>query len=165
MSAFEICPSRKQDCGIIRDLIFELARYERLEHECQATPELLEKELFGPSPVIRCVLLWETDDDGRREAVGFALYFFNFSTFVSRRGLYLEDLYVTAKARGKGYGRALMQYLAQTAVNEGCGRFDWVVLDWNQPAIDFYEHIGATVMPDWRICRLQGQALLNAAKR
>ena len=104
--------------------------------------------------MIRAVIAWEDD-----QPVGFALYFFNFSTFLTRRGLYLEDLYVTPKCRGKGYGKQLMRHLAQVAKQEGCGRFEWSVLDWNVPAIGFYESLGATLMLDWRICRLTGEAL------
>lgn len=102
--------------------------------------------------------------DGRRTPVGFALYFYNFSTFLTRRGLYLEDLFVVEDARRRGYGRAIIRHLARKALDEGCGRFDWSVLDWNQPAIDFYEGLGAEVMPDWRICRLSGDALQKAAQ-
>ena len=147
----EIRPVREDDCEIVRQLIFDLARYERLEDQCHATVEGLHEELFGPRAVIE-------------RPVGFALYFFNFSTFLTRRGLYLEDLYVVEDARRKGYGRALIRYLANTAIKEGCGRFDWSVLDWNQPAIDFYERMGAVVMPDWRLCRLAGDALKKAAQ-
>ncbi len=96
--------------------------------------------------------------------VGFALYFFNYSTFLSRRGLYLEDLFVVPQFRGKGYGKRIMQFLAKTAVEKGCGRFEWSVLDWNQPAINFYQKIGAVVMPDWRICRMTGESLKSFAK-
>ena len=163
--ALEIRPVREDDCEIVRQLIFDLARYERLEDQCHATVEGLHEELFGPRAVIRCVIAWERDEVTNVERpVGFALYFFNFSTFLTRRGLYLEDLYVVEDARRKGYGRALIRYLANTAIKEGCGRFDWSVLDWNQPAIDFYERMGAVVMPDWRLCRLAGDALKKAAQ-
>lgn len=96
--------------------------------------------------------------------VGFALYFYNFSTFLTRRGLYLEDIFVDPAYRGKGYGKALMKHLAQIAVDEQCGRFEWVVLEWNKPAIGFYEKIGAKLMNDWRLCRLTGEALERFAK-
>lgn len=164
--SLEIRPVREEDCEIVRQLIVELARYERLEDQCRATVEGLHEELFGPHAVIRCVIAWEKDETaGTERPVGFALYFFNFSTFLTRRGLYLEDLFVVEDARRKGYGRELIRYLARTAIAEGCGRFDWSVLDWNQPAIDFYEKLGAVVMPDWRICRLTGEALGRAAQR
>ena len=164
--SLEIRPVRKEDVEVVCDLIHELARYERLESQCKAKPEYLYEELFGPRAVIDCVLAWEKNEEtGVERPVGFALYFFNFSTFLTRRGLYLEDLFVVEDARRKGYGRALIRHLAQKALEEGCGRFDWSVLDWNQPAIDFYEGLGAEVMPDWRICRLSGDALLKAAGR
>ena len=109
---------------------------------------------------------WEVNEaTGAERPVGFALYFYNFSTFLTRRGLYLEDLFVVEDARRRGYGKAIIRHLAQKALDEGCGRFDWSVLDWNQPAIDFYEGLGAEVLPDWRICRLSGEALLRAAGR
>lgn len=164
MSSFEIRPVRREDCATVRELIFALARYERLEDQCKATVEQLEEELFGPKSVIRCVLAWEKDDAGVETPVGFALYFFNFSTFLTKRGLYLEDLFVKEEYRGKGYGKALIKYLAREAVREGCGRFDWVVLDWNQLAIDFYERMGARILQDWRICRLEGVSLEKAAQ-
>ncbi len=164
MKSMQIRPVREQDCEIVRELIFDLARYERLESQCHATVQGLREELFGPRAVIRCVIAWEKDEESASERpVGFALYFFNFSTFLTRRGLYLEDLFVVENARGRGYGRAMIEYLAKTALDEGCGRFDWSVLDWNQPAIDFYKKMGADVMPDWRICRLTGDALKRAA--
>ena len=131
-----------------------MAEYERLLDQVVATEDDVRRELFGEKSVIRAVVAWEDD-----KPVGFALYFFNFSTFLTRRGLYLEDLYVTPKCRGKGYGKQLMRHLARVAKQEGCGRFEWSVLDWNEPAIGFYESLGATVMLDWRICRLTGEAL------
>ena len=100
------------------------------------------------------MLGWEDE-----RPVAFALYFHNFSTFLARRGLYLEDLFVVPEARGRGYGKALMRHVARVAVERGCGRFEWAVLDWNQPAIDFYRSLGAEVLPDWRICRMTGAAL------
>jgi GNAT superfamily N-acetyltransferase len=104
--------------------------------------------------VIECVLA--ADD---RAAIGFVLFFHNFSTFLARRGLYLEDLFVVPEARGRGIGKALMLHLARLAVERGCGRFEWSVLDWNQPSIDFYRSLGAELLPDWRICRVSGAAL------
>jgi GNAT superfamily N-acetyltransferase len=108
--------------------------------------------------VIECVLAKE----GER-ALGFALFFQNFSTFLTRRGLYLEDLFVVPEARGRGIGKALMRHGARLAVERGCGRYEWAVLDWNAPAIDFYEAIGAIVLPDWRICRMSGEPLARLA--
>ena len=152
--AFTIQPARPQDVAHIFALIRGLAEYEKLSHLVTGTEAQLHDELFGARPVIECALAWE--DGG---AVGFALYFYNFSTFLARRGLYLEDLFVIPAARGRGHGKALMLYLAQVAVRRGCGRFEWSVLDWNQPSIDFYKSLGADVLPDWRICRLTGDAL------
>ena len=166
---FRIAPARPQDALIILDLVRQLAAYEKLSHLVVATEDAVRNELFGPRPVIECVIGWEradaqADDAGAAEVpVGFALYFHNFSTFLARRGLYLEDLFVLPAARGRGYGKALITHLARLAVERECGRFEWSVLDWNQPAIDFYTSLGADVMPDWRICRLTGDALRRAA--
>lgn len=143
-----------RDLPAIVGLIGELAAYERLEHLMQATPETLHPHLFGPRPVAEAVVA-EVD----AQVVAFALYFTNFSTFLARPGLYLEDLYVQPAHRGRGIGKALLQHLGALAVARGCGRFEWSVLDWNRSAIEFYERMGATVMPDWRICRVTGDAL------
>jgi len=151
---FGIEPAQPRDTAEILSLIRALAEYERLTHLVVGTEAQLSEELFGSRPVIEAVIGRE---DGR--AVGFALYFHNFSTFLARRGLYLEDLFVVPEVRGRGYGRALMRHVARLAVGRGCGRFEWSVLDWNQPAIDFYRSLGAEVLPDWRICRLTGSAL------
>jgi GNAT superfamily N-acetyltransferase len=124
----------------------------------------LRDELFGERPVVECVVAREGAPDTEGAALGFALYLHNYSTFLARRGLYLEDLYVVPAARGRGIGRALIAHLASVAVQRGCGRFEWAVLDWNRPAIDFYESLGATVMPDWRVCRLSGAALQAVAR-
>ena len=151
---FRIEPAQPQDARVLLSLIRGLAEYERLSHLVVATEAQLREELFGARPVIEAVIGWEDS-----EAVGFALYFHNFSTFLSRRGLYLEDLFVLPAARGRGYGKALMRHVARVAVGRGCGRFEWSVLDWNQSSIDFYKALGADVLPDWRICRLSGEAL------
>jgi GNAT superfamily N-acetyltransferase len=155
---FRIEPARPHDVPRILELVRGLAEYEKLTHLVSGTEAQLHEELFGGRPVIECVLGWEDE-----QALGFALYFHNFSTFLARRGLYLEDLFVVPEARGRGYGKALMQYLAQLAVERGCGRFEWSVLDWNQPSIDFYRSFGAELLPDWRICRLSGNALTSFA--
>jgi len=152
--AFRIEPAQPRDTADILSLIRALAEYERLTHLVVGTEAQLRDELFGARPVIEAVLGRE---DGR--AVGFALYFHNFSTFLARRGLYLEDLFVIPEARGRGYGKALMRHVARVAVSRECGRFEWSVLDWNRPAIDFYRALGAEVLPDWRICRVSGAAL------
>lgn len=143
------------DLAAIAGLIHELAVFENLEHLYQATPQALEPHLFGDRPAAEAIVA-EAADDG---VVGFALFFTNFSTFLAKPGLYLEDLYVKPAWRGRGAGKAMLQHLATLAVERGCGRFEWSVLDWNQNAIRFYEKMGATVMPDWRVCRVTGEAL------
>ena len=148
-------PAAPADLSAIVGLITELADFEKLSHMVVVTPESLEPHLFGPRPVAEAVV---GEVDGR--VVAFALFFTNFSTFLGQPGLYLEDLYVQPAHRGTGLGKALLQHLGALAVERGCGRFEWSVLDWNQPAIDFYRAMGATVMPDWRICRLAGPALM-----
>ncbi len=155
---FRIESARPQDCAALLSLIRALAHYERLSHLVVGTEAQLRDELFASRPAIEAVL---GRDDG--EAVGFALYFHNFSTFLARRGLYLEDLFVVPAARGRGYGKALMRHVARIAVERGCGRFEWSVLDWNRPAIEFYRSLGAEVLPDWRICRVSGDALARLA--
>ena len=156
--SFHIEPARAQDTAILHSLVRGLAEYERLVHQMVGTEAQLRDELFGDHPVIEAVIGWEA---GR--AVGFALFFHNFSTFLARRGLYLEDLFVLPDARGRGYGKALIRHLARLAVARECGRFEWAVLDWNRPAIDFYRALGADLLPDWRICRLTGDALKQLA--
>lgn len=147
-------PARPRDTAVLHALIRALSEYERLTHLVVGTEAQLREELFGARPVVEAVLGWEDE-----RPVAFALYFHNFSTFLARRGLYLEDLFVVPEARGRGYGKALMRHVARVAVQRGCGRFEWAVLDWNQPAIDFYRSLGAEVLPDWRIGRLTGNAL------
>lgn len=142
------------DLPAIVGLIRELAAFEQLSHLVQTTPEKLHPHLFGERPVAEALV---GEVDGR--VVAFALFFTNFSTFLAQPGLYLEDLYVQPAHRGAGLGRALLERLGALAVERGCGRFEWSVLDWNENAIRFYEKMGATVMPDWRICRVTGAAL------
>ena len=156
----QILPARPEDCGVLHALIRALAEYEKLAHAAVGTVEALRAELFGERPVIEAALAWEAD-----RAVGFALWFHSYSTFLARRGLWLEDLYVVPEARGQGHGKALLLHCARLAVERGCGRFEWSVLDWNQPSIDFYQTAGATVLPDWKICRMTGEALLRFAGR
>ena len=158
--AFRIEPAQPRDTAVLMALIRALAEYERLTHLVVGTEAQLREELFGARPVIEAVVGRE---DGR--AVGFALYFHNFSTFLARRGLYLEDLFVLPEARGRGYGKALMRHVARLAVERDCGRFEWTVLDWNQPAIDFYKSLGAELLPDWRVCRVTGAALAALGAR
>jgi GNAT superfamily N-acetyltransferase len=149
-----IRPADATDAALISELIRDLAEYEKLAHEAQATPADVERALFGPSPKAFCDI---AELDG--EPVGLALWFYNFSTFRGRHGIYLEDLFVRPAARGKGVGKALITGLARRCVREGLARLEWAVLDWNVSAIGFYEGLGARVMDDWRICRLTGAAL------
>jgi GNAT superfamily N-acetyltransferase len=142
------------DVDSVLAFINDLATYERLAHAAVATAADIEAALFCDHPKVFCDL---AEVEG--EAVGFALWFYNFSTFVGRHGLYLEDLYVQPRARGLGIGRALLQRLAQRCVDEGLGRLEWSVLDWNAPAIAFYDRLGSVSMDDWRTRRLDGAAL------
>ncbi len=142
------------DLPAIVGLIRELADFEKLTHLVVVTPESLQPHLFGPRPAAECVV-----GEVAGKVVAFALFFSNFSTFLGKPGLYLEDLYVQPAHRGGGLGKSLLQHLAALAVERGCGRFEWSVLDWNENAIRFYERMGATVMPEWRICRVTGAAL------
>jgi len=149
-----IRPAVPGDAAAIHALILELAEYERLTHLCSGSTADLADALFGPRPAAE-VLLAEVDG----AVAGFALFFHNFSTFLARRGLWLEDLYVRPAFRGHGVGSRLLRAVAAIALDRRCGRFEWSVLDWNAPAIGFYERLGATVMPDWRIARVTGDAL------
>jgi GNAT superfamily N-acetyltransferase len=151
---FLLRAAEPRDVNAIVGLIRELAEFEKLSHLLQVTPETLHPHLFGERPVVEAQV---AQLDG--EVVGFALFFTNFSTFLSKPGLYLEDLYVRPALRGRGIGEALLSRLAAIAVERGYGRFEWSVLDWNSNAIRFYEKMGATVLPDWRICRITGDAL------
>ncbi len=151
-------PATPGDLSAIVGLIRELAVFEKLEHLVIVTPESLHPHLFGPRPVAEA-LVGEVSVEGQPRVVAFALFFTNFSTFLGQPGLYLEDLYVQPAHRGSGLGKALLKQLGALAVQRGCGRFEWSVLDWNQNAIRFYQKMGATVMPDWRICRVTGEAL------
>jgi len=139
-------------------LMRELAEFEKLTHLFVATEAGLADALFGARASAEALV---ADDGG--QLVGYALFFHNFSTFLGRRGLYLEDLYVRPSQRGSGLGTAMLRKLAALAVERGCGRFEWTVLDWNQPAIGFYEKMGATVLPDWRVVRVSGDALAQLA--
>ncbi|HEU5295299.1 MAG TPA: GNAT family N-acetyltransferase [Burkholderiaceae bacterium] len=148
-----------RDVEAIVDLIRELAEFEKLTHLLRVTPETLRPHLFADKPVVEC-MVGEVD----RAVVAFALFFTNFSTFLAKPGLYLEDLYVKPEFRGRGLGRALLEHLGALAVQRDYGRFEWSVLDWNEHAIRFYQGMGATVMPDWRICRVTGDALQRFAR-
>ena len=145
-----------------RDLVFafvrELADYEKLPHEVDATPAAIERALFAPSPLVFCDIA-EWDD----APAGFALWFYNFSTFRGRHGIYLEDLFVRPSFRGKGLGKALLSNLAKRAKAEGCARVEWSVLDWNEPSIEFYESLGAKALDEWTVFRLTDDALRRLA--
>ena len=146
------------DVPLILGFIRALATYEKLLDEVVATETTLHRTLFGESPAAEVVL---AEVDGR--PAGFALYFFNYSTFLAQPGLYLEDLFVSPEFRGQGTGKALLLHLAQIANARGCGRMEWSVLDWNEPAKGFYRKLGARLLDDWRICRLTGAALTQYA--
>lgn len=148
------------DIPLITAFIRELAEYEKLDDEVVATEEQLRANLFGPAPQAEVLIA-----DYAGEPAGFALFFHNFSTFLGRRGLYLEDLFVRPAYRGKGIGKALLVKLAQLAEQRGCGRFEWAVLDWNEPAKDFYRNLGARHVEHWEIFRVAGSALTRLAKR
>ncbi len=152
----------RADLDALHRLVIGLARYERLEDQVVSTPADFERALFDDGSTVEAVMLWPDDDAG--VPAGFALYFHNFSTFLGRRGLYLEDLFVEPRHRGRGFGRALLKHLAALAVERGCGRFEWAVLDWNVDAQAFYQGLGAVVMPDWRITRVTGDALTALAR-
>ncbi len=160
---FHIRPARESDLEAIVGLIRELAEFEKLSHLVVVTPESLRPHLFGPKPAAEAVVV-DLPGTGETSVVAFALFFTNFSTFLGQPGLYLEDLYVQPAHRGQGLGKALLQHLGGLAVERGCGRFEWSVLDWNENAIRFYEKMGATLMHDWRICRVTGPTLQSFSR-
>jgi len=143
-----------EDCPVILKFIRELANYEKLLHEVVADIGTLEESLFGYKPYAEVVIA-----QYQGQPVGFALFFHNYSTFLGRPGLYLEDLYIQPEMRGKGFGKTLLAYLANLALERNCGRLEWWVLDWNQPAKDFYQSLGAEPMDDWTVNRVTGEAL------
>ena len=155
---FTLRAAEPRDVPAIVGLITELAEFENLTHLLKVTPAKLHPQLFGARPAAEAVVAESTGETGG-EVVAFALFFTNFSTFLAQPGLYLEDLYVQPVQRGQGIGQALLKHLARLAVERDCGRFEWSVLDWNQNAIRLYERMGATVMPEWRICRMAGETL------
>ena len=153
---FEIRAAKVEDVPIILELIRDLATYERAPGEVTATEEQLVDVLFGERPVAEVLLAFEEESP-----VGFAVYFYNFSTWLARPGLYLEDLFVKPEERGKGYGRALLVELAKIARDRGCGRMEWAVLNWNEPAIKFYQALGARPMNEWTVFRLTRGEIAN----
>jgi GNAT superfamily N-acetyltransferase len=158
MDDITIIPARESDVPIILRMIKGLAEYERMSDQVVATEDSLRETLFGPRPAAEVVLAYD-----EREPIGFALFFHNYSTFMGRPGLYLEDLFVVPSWRGRGVGKLLLTHLASIAVERRCGRMEWAVLDWNESAIGFYSRLGASMLEDWRICRLSGEALMRAA--
>jgi GNAT superfamily N-acetyltransferase len=146
------------DTATLFELIYALAEYEKLTQEVTGSVEALAEHLFGDRPVIEALLA-----DMNEKSIGFALFFTNYSTFLTKPGLYLEDLFVMPEYRGLGIGKSLLRHLAAIAVERECGRLEWSVLTWNEPAIGFYKRMGATVLPDWRICRVTGEHLLHLA--
>ena len=158
MTDLEIRTTTEADIPVILDLIQQLAEYEREPDAVVATEAGLREVLFGAQRSAETLLALESD-----EPVGFAVYFYNFSTWLGRPGLYLEDLFVLPSARGKGYGRALLERLAQIAHERGCGRMEWAVLDWNEPAIQFYKKLGAAPMSEWTVFRLTQEGIAKLA--
>jgi len=158
LAGFTIRPATVDDIPLILEFIKELAEYEKLAHEVVATEEILRETLFEDSSVAEVILGHQGESP-----ISFALFFYNFSTFLGRPGLYLEDLFVKPEGRGQGIGRVMLAYLARLAQQRGCGRFEWSVLDWNQPAIAFYESIGSVAMDDWTGYRVTGSALERLA--
>ncbi len=161
--SFRIRAIRREDVPELHALIRGLAEYERLTNICTATEQDLADALFGSFPVAEALI--GHLDANSQVVVGFALFFHTYSTFLGRRSLWLEDLFVRPEYRGAGLGRQFMLALAKIARERGCGRFEWAVLDWNAPAIRFYEALGAAVLPDWRIARVTGDALVRLADR
>jgi len=158
-NSFKIRSATFDDVPTILRLIRDLAEYERAPNEVTATEKQLVDVLFGDKPAAEVLLAFEGD-----KAVGFAVFFHNFSTWLGRPGLYLEDLFVRPEVRGKGYGRALLIHLAKIARDRGCGRMEWAVLDWNEPAIDFYKKLGARPLDEWKIFRLTRDGIARLAE-
>lgn len=157
-SEFILRPAQPVDVPIIFQLIQALAEYEKLSHAVVGNIDALKQHLFGSRPYAEVIIVEYTG-----QAVGFALFFHNFSTFLTQPGIYLEDLFVLPEYRRQGIGKAILSYLAAIAVERGCGRLEWSVLDWNESAIAFYRRMGAAVLPDWRICRVTGDSLTQLA--
>jgi GNAT superfamily N-acetyltransferase len=151
--------ARSDEAGLVLSLVRELAEYEKLSHEVEATEADIAAALFGENPVLFCEIA-----EWAGEPVGFAVWFLNYSTFAGRLGIYLEDLFVRPAQRGKGIGKALLAHLAKQCVANGWSRLQWSVLDWNTPSIDFYKSLGAVLMDEWTICKVSGPALMALAE-
>jgi GNAT superfamily N-acetyltransferase len=158
MNKVTIRNANENDTALILDFIKQLSVYEKLPNEVTATIEILHNSIFVEKNA-KVIFILEDEIE-----VGFALYFYNFSTFTGKKGLYLEDLFVLENYRGKGYGKKLLAYLANIAIKENCSRFEWIVLDWNTPSINFYKSFGAVSLEDWTVFRLQKEDLNNLAK-
>lgn len=159
LQPLRILPATKADVPLILEFIRELAAYERLLDRVEVTEARLRETLFGAEPMASCVIAYQDE-----QPIGFALFYYTYSTFVGSPGLYLEDLFVKPEARGRGSGRALLRYLAQLAYEKGCWRIEWAVLHWNKPAIAFYESLGAVPQEEWAVYRLSGEALRKLAE-
>ncbi len=159
MNTLSIRQATRADVPLVLSFVKDLAAYEKLTHLVVATESIIEEELFGPKSHTEVLLGYSG-----AEAVAFAVYFHNFSTFLGRKGLYLEDLYVRPAHRRRGVGRAMLLKVARIAAERNCGRMEWSVLDWNEPAIFFYEQLGATIMQEWKLVRVTGEALQKLAK-
>jgi GNAT superfamily N-acetyltransferase len=160
LSEFEIRPAVVDDVPLILSFIKKLADYERLAHEVVATEESLRKTLFDSRKTAEVAIGYF-----QNKPIGLVLFFHNYSTFLGRPGLYIEDLFVDESYRGRGFGAALLRYVARLAVERNCGRLEWSVLDWNKPAVDFYTKLGAVPMSDWTVFRVTGQSLMNLAAK
>lgn len=160
IKGLQIKKAERSDVPLVLDFIRKLAEYEKLSHEVVATEELLEKHLFGAEKAAEVVIAYSNE-----EAVGFALYFKSFSTFLGKPGIYLEDLFVLEEHRGKGYGKALLVFLAALASENDYGRLEWAVLDWNEPSIKFYKSLGAKMLEDWIVNRVSGDTLIKLANQ
>lgn len=158
MSRLVIREAKPEDSSVILNFILELAKYEKLESEVLATEDSIRNSIFGSESSTKALICEKNDIP-----IGYAIYFFNYSTWLGKHGLYLEDLYISQSERGFGAGKALLKYLARIAVSKDCGRFEWSVLDWNQPAIDLYTALGAEPQNEWIVYRLSGQKLLDLA--
>lgn len=157
-SELKIINAEKKDAATVLYFIKQLADYEKLSHEVSATVEQIEETLFGLNPKAECVIGYYEN-----KPVGFAIFFHNYSTFLAKPGIYLEDLFVLPEMRGKGFGKKLLQHLAQVAVERNCGRLEWWVLNWNKPAIDFYKSLDAVPMDEWTVFRVTGNSLNKLA--